>query len=86
MSQAIGQEFGDLRRHPDAAPPPGAVVLRVESSLFFANAEPVRTQTAAAVDGGLGARRLARPIGQADRPDSLLGHRHPQRPDRPGRD
>lgn len=45
---AGSQEFGDLRRHPEATRPPGAVVLRVESGLFFANAEPVRTQIAAA--------------------------------------
>jgi sulfate permease, SulP family len=41
-------EFGDLRRHPDAEQAAGAVVLRIESGLFFANAEPVRTRIAEA--------------------------------------
>src|SRR6202012_2804869 len=43
--------FGDLRRHPEARRPPGAVVLRIESGLFFANAEPVRDRIAAAARG-----------------------------------
>jgi sulfate permease, SulP family len=34
--------YADLARHPDDRPPPGVVVLRVESGLFFANADHVR--------------------------------------------
>jgi sulfate permease, SulP family len=41
-------EFEDLVRHPEASPSPGVVVLRIESGLFFANADPVRTRIAAA--------------------------------------
>ena len=41
-------EFGDVRRHPEAARTPGVAVLRVESGLFFANADPVRDRIAAA--------------------------------------
>jgi MFS superfamily sulfate permease-like transporter len=35
-------QYADIARHPEDAPPPGVVVLRVESGLFFANAEHVR--------------------------------------------
>lgn len=42
--------FEDLRRHPDATRPEGVVVLRIESGLFFANADAVRTQIARAGD------------------------------------
>jgi anti-anti-sigma factor len=35
-------EFGDRERHPANVLTPGVVVLRVESELFFANAEGVR--------------------------------------------
>jgi len=38
------ERFEDLERHPESRRVPGVVVLRVESGLFFANAEPVRTQ------------------------------------------
>jgi high affinity sulfate transporter 1 len=34
--------YVDVERHPEDLPPPGVVVLRVESGLFFANAEHVR--------------------------------------------
>jgi SulP family sulfate permease len=37
-----GERFDDLDRHPEAKPVPGVIVLRVESGLFFANAEGVR--------------------------------------------
>jgi sulfate permease, SulP family len=42
--------FEDLSRHPEAAPPAGVAVLRIESGLFFANADPVRSRIAAAAD------------------------------------
>jgi sulfate permease, SulP family len=35
--------YRDLERHPDAQVPPHVAVLRVESGLYFANADPVRT-------------------------------------------
>ena len=40
--------YVDLRRHPDFAAPDGIAVLRVESGLFFANADTVRTRILAA--------------------------------------
>jgi high affinity sulfate transporter 1 len=42
--------FGDLRRHPRATRPDGVVILRIESGLFFANADPVRTAIATAAN------------------------------------
>ena len=36
------EQFADLSRHPENRPVPGLVVIRVESGLFFANAEAVR--------------------------------------------
>jgi SulP family sulfate permease len=45
LGKPLGDErFEDLERHPESRRVPGVVVLRVESGLFFANAEPVRTQ------------------------------------------
>ncbi|HTA15498.1 MAG TPA: SulP family inorganic anion transporter [Solirubrobacteraceae bacterium] len=38
------ERFEDLERHPESVRVPGVIVLRVESGLFFANAEPVRTE------------------------------------------
>ncbi len=35
-------QYGDVGRHPENAVPEGVVILRVESGLFFANAEAVR--------------------------------------------
>ena len=35
-------QYGDIERHPENEVPDGIVVLRVESGLFFANAEHVR--------------------------------------------
>jgi sulfate permease, SulP family len=35
-------QFGDVERHPENEPPSGVAVLRIESGLFFANAEAVR--------------------------------------------
>jgi SulP family sulfate permease len=37
-------EFGDLDRHPDPSEIPGVKVVRVESGLFFANAEAVHSR------------------------------------------
>ena len=37
-----GHQYNDLDRHPDNAVEPGIPVLRVESGLFFANADAVR--------------------------------------------
>jgi anti-anti-sigma factor len=49
----IGPTWVDRARHPDAATTPGVVVLRVESGLFFANADHVRAavRVAAAKSG-----------------------------------
>jgi sulfate permease, SulP family len=35
-------QYGDLERHPDNQQLPGIVILRVESGLFFVNADAVR--------------------------------------------
>jgi anti-anti-sigma factor len=35
-------QYGDLERHPDNQQLPGIVILRVESGMFFANADAVR--------------------------------------------
>ena len=46
-------QYGDLERHPENQQLPGIVILRVESSLFFANADAVRqTVRAHAAEGG----------------------------------
>jgi sulfate permease, SulP family len=37
-------QFGDVERHPENTLDPHVIVLRVESPLFFANAESVRTR------------------------------------------
>ncbi|WP_349294574.1 SulP family inorganic anion transporter [Baekduia alba] len=46
-------QYGDLRRHPENRSPDGVVVLRIESGLFFANADAVRKRilSAAAMPG-----------------------------------
>ena len=45
--------YVDVERRPEAVPPQGIVVLRVESGLFFANADSVRARVrAAAADAG----------------------------------
>ena len=44
------ERFVDSRRAPEAEQPPGIVVLRVESGLFFANAEAVRDVVGAAAE------------------------------------
>ena len=36
------RRFSDLARHPDNEPVPGALLVRVESSLLYFNAEHVR--------------------------------------------
>jgi MFS superfamily sulfate permease-like transporter len=41
-------QYGDLARNPDNEAPDGVAVLRVESGLFFANADAVRTALLAA--------------------------------------
>lgn len=41
-------QFGDRARHPENEAPPGVAVLRVESGLFFANADAVRARLRAA--------------------------------------
>jgi SulP family sulfate permease len=35
-------QYGDIRRHPESRQVPGVVILRLESGLFFANADAVR--------------------------------------------
>ena len=46
-------QYGDLERHPDNQQLPGIVILRVESGLFFANADAVRQRVRAhAAQGG----------------------------------
>ena len=44
LAQASGTDgpFVDSKRHPEAAEVPGVAILRVESALFFANADAVR--------------------------------------------
>ena len=47
---ALGRERGrgpwvDVRRHPDSHAPDGIAVLRIEGSLFFANADTVRARS-----------------------------------------
>ena len=44
--------YHDMEGHPDARPPDGIVVLRIESGLYFANAENVRSRI---LDAGAGA-------------------------------
>lgn len=36
-------QYGDVARHPENVQPPGLVILRVDSAIFFANAEHVRS-------------------------------------------
>jgi MFS superfamily sulfate permease-like transporter len=42
-------QYGDVERHPENQPTPGIAVLRVESGLFYANADYVRARVRAAV-------------------------------------
>jgi MFS superfamily sulfate permease-like transporter len=45
-------DYEDIRRNPHSQPVPGVAVLRVESGLFFANADAIRNDVLAhAVDG-----------------------------------
>ena len=44
-------QWTDIRRHPDNLVPDGIVVLRVESGLFFANADPVHARIRRAAEG-----------------------------------
>jgi sulfate permease, SulP family len=50
LAQAPGTDglFVDAKRHPEAAAVPGIAILRVESPLFFANADAVRDRIRAA--------------------------------------
>jgi sulfate permease, SulP family len=43
-------QYADVERHPENEPPAGVAVLRVESGLFFANAEHVRGAVRSHVD------------------------------------
>jgi high affinity sulfate transporter 1 len=45
---AADGRFEDVDRHPEARPVPGVVAMRIESGLFFANADSVRARIAAA--------------------------------------
>jgi SulP family sulfate permease len=42
--RGVSGQFTDMERHPENEQVPGVVVLRIESGLFFANAEWVRTR------------------------------------------
>ncbi len=46
------RRFSDLARHPDNEPVPGALLVRVESSLLYFNAEHVRDTLAARLHAG----------------------------------
>ena len=46
------RRFSDLARHPDNEPVPGALLVRVESSLLYFNAEHVRDTVAARLHAG----------------------------------
>jgi sulfate permease, SulP family len=54
---ATPRHWGDVSRHPENEQVPGVVVLRVESGLFFANADHVR-QAIRAHAGGEGVRAI----------------------------
>lgn len=41
---ADGAYFDDIARHPESRPVEGVVVLRIESGLFFANADPIQAR------------------------------------------
>jgi anti-anti-sigma factor len=45
------EQYGDIHRHPENVVPDGVVILRVESALFFANADYVRTRVRTAARG-----------------------------------
>jgi len=53
LAEAPGSDglFVDAKRHPEAAAVPGIAILRVESPLFFANADAVRDRIQAAAAG-----------------------------------
>jgi len=61
-------QYADRRRHPENLSPPGLVVLRVESGLYFANADEVRHSvlTAAGRDGIQGVVLDAETVGAVD--------------------
>src|SRR4051794_11636635 len=43
-TDGVDGHYRDLARHPDATTTPGVVVLRIESGLYFANADTIRRQ------------------------------------------
>src|SRR4051812_21124041 len=43
-TDGIDGHYRDVARHPDATTTPGVVVLRIESGLYFANADTIRRQ------------------------------------------
>ena len=57
--------YRDIAIHDDAQPPDGIVILRIESGLYFANAEAVRSRI---VDAG---RRMAPALGIDERTEDL---------------
>jgi MFS superfamily sulfate permease-like transporter len=44
-------QYGDVRRHPENVAPDGVAILRIESGLFFANADAVRGRIRGAAAG-----------------------------------
>jgi len=54
-------QYADVARHPENQAPEGVVVLRVESGLFFANADAVRARILAAADGSAASCSMPRP-------------------------
>ncbi len=66
VSRARTDQYVDVERHPENESVPGVVVLRVESGLFFANADAVAEQIRAHATGrdeGDRARCRDRPVG-----------------------
>jgi len=52
------RSYSDIERHPDNAPVPGALIFRVESSLFYFNAEHVRDAVLAKIRSSPGPLKL----------------------------
>jgi len=49
-SSVVPGAFADLRRHPEATPIPGVLVIQPDAPLFYANAQSMFTATLAALD------------------------------------